>query len=159
MKKSATGLMLSWAFISNASLEQANLDMGVWISAACSIANITNSTWSAINGNFTTASTSSSGKITVSCSLLTSYSVGLDNGQNFSGGSRRMKNGTSYIAYNVYKDLTMLLSWGNIGSGGEATGVGTGLNQALTVYARIPAGQNPVPSGTYTDVVVVTLNF
>lgn len=159
MKKTATGFLLTCALAGNSSLEQVNLNMDVLISASCSIANLTDATWSGIDGNFAAATTSSSGKVTVSCNLLTSYSVGLGNGQNFSSGSRRMKKGSEFIAYNVYKDLTMLLPWGNIGSGNEATGVGTGLNQALTVYAKIPAGQTPVSSGTYTDVVVVTLNF
>ncbi|HWP13575.1 MAG TPA: spore coat protein U domain-containing protein, partial [Ramlibacter sp.] len=70
------------------------------------------------------------------------------NGLNFSGGSRRMGNGTDFIAY------TLTISGGTQ----TGTGFGTGQDKDLTVGGSIVATdyQN-ASAGAYTDTVVLTL--
>ena len=159
VKSTIVGLSLAFAMGSHATQIQQNLNATVSVSNACSIVSVSDATWSAIDGNFQSNANSSSGGVTVLCTDNTPYSIGLNNGQNFST-SRRMTDGSGdYISYNVYQDSGYSVAWGDIGSGSELTGTGNGANQASTVYAQIPSGQSPVPAGSYSDVIVVTLNF
>lgn len=41
-----------------------------------------------------------------SCSLNTTWNVGSDQGLNYDGTSRRMRNGTDYIDYKLYQNAT-----------------------------------------------------
>jgi len=77
-----------------------------------------------------------------------------------------MKNGTNnYLAYQLYQDSGHSTVWnatnvGTVGGTGGVSGTGSGSNQTLTVYALIPAGTAvPATTGTYTDTVVVTVNY
>ncbi|HAR53032.1 MAG TPA: hypothetical protein DCS45_14310, partial [Roseovarius nubinhibens] len=70
---------------------------------------------------------------------------------------RRMTNGLSTLAYGLYRDPSRTQVWGSL-PGTRATGVGSGSNQRYNVYGRIHAGQTTV-LGTYTDNVVVTVNY
>jgi spore coat protein U-like protein len=36
---------------------------------------------------------------------------------------------------------------------------GSGSNQAHTVYGRIPAGQNVINMGSYSDTIVATVSY
>lgn len=85
--------------------------------------------------------------ITVNCTNFTAYTLALSNGNNFAGGTRRMKLTTAneYIAYTVTA---------------PASGTGTGVAQALTGSGTVPAQPTPMPApGTYQDTVVVTLTY
>ena len=42
---------------------------------------------------------------------------------------------------------------------GDSTGVGTGANVDVPVYARVPAGATNVPAGDYLDTVRATLTY
>lgn len=72
---------------------------------------------------------------------------------------RELRQGVEALRYNLFLDAARTQVWGD-GSGGtfvgpdRVRGGGGGVRQT-TVYARIPAGQDP-RVGTYTDVVVVT---
>ncbi len=83
--------------------------------------------------------------------------VELDNGQNASGGQRRMKSGNSFLVYEIYKTNGRTTRWG---AGAEALDLqilqaGSG---SIAVYGRIPGGQQ-VPAGNYSDSVTITLTF
>ncbi|MFV0251090.1 MAG: spore coat protein U domain-containing protein [Rickettsia aeschlimannii] len=55
-------------------------------------------------------------------------------------------NTTNYLPYNLYSNAGRMQNWGNHN---QVTGViGTGLDQTLTIYGKIPQGAN-VPSDTY----------
>ena len=58
------------------------------------------------------------------------------------------------LAYNLYKDASRLIVWGD--SGGGVSSAGT--NVDLTVYGRIPGAQN-VQAHIYADSVTVTVSF
>jgi spore coat protein U domain-containing protein, fimbrial subunit CupE1/2/3/6 len=98
--------------------------------------------------------------ITVQCTLLTTYDVGMDagTGSGASVSTRKMTKSSETLSYSLYRDATRLLVWGNTVSSDTVQGVGTGLSVPYTVYGRIPAGQNVSP-GTYTDTISVTINF
>jgi spore coat protein U-like protein len=113
------------------------------------------------------ANVDATGTITVLCSNGAAYSLGLDNGTNFSGSTRRMRLGatSNYVSYGLYTDTGRSLAWTTTTSttsctGGTNTcslGTGTGANQTVTVYGRVPA-QTPAV-GSFTDTVVVTVTY
>ena len=98
------------------------------------------------------------GQITVACTAGAPYSVELGNGQTGAGPtSRRMTNGAQSVIYGLYKDAAHTLPWGT-GSSLLLAGTGVGSAQSLTVYGYLPAQSTPSP-GSYSDAVVVTLNY
>lgn len=116
-------------------------------------------------GNYSpvaTVDSDSASTVAVQCTNLTPYEIGLGAG----GGSgatvaeRRMTKDAQTLTYSLYQDLARNTVWGDsFGAGGNAvSAIGNGLSQSHTVYGRIPKGQN-VNIGTYTDTVLVTVNF
>ena len=103
------------------------------------------------------------GSIAVSCGGSGSGSVTLDKGQNSSSFvSRAMKRtgGATLLTYNLYTDAATTIVWGD-GTGGSTTQTLSGNNNlsvTLTVFGKMGAGQD-VPAGSYTDTVVITVNF
>ncbi|HYW91968.1 MAG TPA: spore coat U domain-containing protein [Gammaproteobacteria bacterium] len=104
------------------------------------------------------------GSVTVSCSLLTSllsYQIALGPGSG-TVSQRTMHAGASTLDYNVYTDATYSTIWGNTSTGliGLITGTLSSVlgSQSHTVYGRIPAGQN-VPPGSYSDSLTVTVTY
>lgn len=102
----------------------------------------------------------SAATITVTCGLGTSYSVGLDNGANFSA-TRRMKAASvaAYVPYNLFSDSLHVTPWGNTIGTNTVGGTAGAFPTLLTVYGRIPAGTTPVPVDTYLDAITVTITF
>ena len=104
--------------------------------------------------------------ITIRCTKDASYTVGIDDGQNYSG-TRRLANAGSYIAYEIYYPQGSTSRWGHLGterrSSGEATtnaGTYTGAtDQTYTYRAEILSGQSTPPPGTYTDTLTVDVEF
>ncbi|WP_439598360.1 spore coat protein U domain-containing protein [Falsiroseomonas sp.] len=102
----------------------------------------------------TDTTATASGQCTGTSGTLT-FTVG--EGGNYSGGSRRITDGTNFLNYQVA-----------ISAGGAdlaatdavdieisaSTGAGS-----TTLYGRIPAAQGNKPAGTYTDSVVLTLTY
>lgn len=104
--------------------------------------------------------TDATSTVTVQCSLLTSYEIGLDVGLG-SGATvttRRMTLGADTLDYSLYQDSARTTVWGNTLSTDTIADTGTGLQQPHTVYGRITAGQI-VNTGNYTDTITVTVNF
>lgn len=100
--------------------------------------------------------------VTVTCSNGTSYNVGLNTGLNASGSTRRMSDGgatPNYLTYEMYSNSGRTSIWGNTVGTDTVAGTGNGTDQALTVYGRVPSGQQTVPTGSYTDTVTVTVTF
>ncbi len=103
----------------------------------------------------------STSTITVSCSDLTTYNVGLNAGTSTGATvtSRKMKGtGAAVLAYHLYSDSARSVNWGNTVGTDTVTGTGTGAPQLLTVYGQVPAGQGPA-SGVYTDTITATVTF
>ncbi len=98
--------------------------------------------------------------VTVKCTSGLDYTVGLDDGLNYSACSshRCMKHGTAdYLNYELYSDSARTTRWGNV-SGSWVSGSGTGADQTLTVYGLLPAGQTLI-GGDYLDTIQVTVTY
>lgn len=97
-----------------------------------------------------------SSSLDVTCTDGTDAKIVLDMGTS-GGASRAMQNGAHQLGYELYSDAGRSIVWGAIEAEGRDY-TGTGLQEAVTVYGRIAAGQN-VPAGTYTDNVIATVTF
>lgn len=107
-----------------------------------------------------TANRDQTSVLSMICTGRTAWNVGLNNGLNASGAIRRMRQGTSgnYVNYELYRDPGRLNRWGTTIGTNTVPGTGTGLEQTLTVYGRVPATQT-VPAGSYSDVITVTVSY
>ncbi|VVE61595.1 secreted pili protein involved in motility and biofilm formation [Pandoraea captiosa] len=129
-----------------------------------SVTVINNCTIAATNITFATQSTLASpvpatGQLTVQCTNNDAFRVGLSGGLQGTVASRAMTGPTSSVSYQLYLDSGYATVWGDGTSGtSQLTGVGTGLVQAVPIYARVPAQSTP-PPGVYTDTVTATIEF
>ncbi|UYV37054.1 spore coat U domain-containing protein [Rhodobacteraceae bacterium D3-12] len=101
-----------------------------------------------------------SATVNVRCTSDTAYSVrmGMGTGPGVTNPAmRKMSSGGNTLAYGLYRDSARSLVWGDT-STTDVDANGLGSNQAFTVYGRIHAGQSP-PPGSYSDSVVVTVNY
>jgi spore coat protein U-like protein len=98
--------------------------------------------------------------IAMTCTGRTAWNVGLNNGLNPSGSVRRMRLGAtaSYVNYELYRDTGRTHRWGATIGTDTVPGTGTGGEQTLTVYGRVPAGQ-AAAAGSYSDTITVTISY
>jgi spore coat protein U-like protein len=98
--------------------------------------------------------------ITARCSNETLFTVGMNYGAN--GGVdpsvRYMRNGDDFLTYGIYLDSGRAQGWGYTLGVNVYNGTGTGSQVTIPVYGRIKAQPTP-PSGTYTDTVIVTIEY
>jgi len=101
------------------------------------------------------------GTVTYNCTgampTPTSITIQLNQGNASSYNPRQLRSGPDSLNYNLYLDAAGQFIWGDT-TGGTSAYTSTVLNGNVTIYGRIPARQN-VKVGTYTDTIVVTINF
>lgn len=105
--------------------------------------------------------------VSLSCTKGSAYTVGLDDGQNVSGGRRRMKSGTSnYLGYDIFKSAGTT-RWGSVGAARRSSsdadvnpgnGTGTG-SQVFNYNAKVYTDQATPPAGSYLDNVILDVAF
>lgn len=115
----------------------------------------------------------SAGSITISCTkgqldtlpMTANYSLNISRGNSSSYSPRETISGVNKLNYNLYKDSSRLIVWGDA-TGGTADVSGALLlssplgtaTKTHTVYGRIFGSQNAVP-GAYADSIVVTVVY
>lgn len=105
--------------------------------------------------------------LSVSCTKGSNYTVALDDGQNVANGRRRMKSAANnYLAYDIFKSAGAV-RWGSTGAARRAsadadvnpgTGTGTG-SQVFNYNAKVYTDQATPPAATYTDSVILDVQF
>lgn len=135
----------------------ANMTVSAEVSANCLIAAnpLDFGSYDPVGAN-ASADLDGSSSLDVTCTDGTSAVIVLDMGTS-GGANRAMQNGAHELNYELYSDAGRSVIWGAI----EADGLeytGTGLQEAVSVYGRIAAGQN-VPAGVYSDNVIATVTF
>lgn len=110
-------------------------------------------------GTLTSAALATS-TITAKCTNTTAYQIGLDDGSNASGGTRRMKRSGSadYVDYELYRDSGRTLRWGQTLNVDRVSATGNATSQGFTVYGRVPVQTTP-RAGSYADTVKVTVTY
>jgi spore coat protein U-like protein len=127
------------------------------VAPRCTVGTATDLEFGSVPGLLRTA-TDKSSLVRMTCTNRAAYQVGLDNGQNASGGVRRMSSGSGFVTYDLYRDTQRTLHWGNTLNTDTATGTGSGSEQTMTVYGRVPA-QTAARAGAYSDIIMVTVTY
>ena len=148
----------------------ASFTVSVTVSSNCQIS--TNSvafgTYDPIVANIA-APVTGTGGVTITCTRGTSASLTLGPGANPSGPTRRMRGGTSFITYELYKPASESPGapcsfaspklWGAAGDGVFTPSSAPSRDpRSYNVCGRIPEAQD-VLAATYFDTVVATANF
>lgn len=101
----------------------------------------------------------------IRCNPNLAYRIQIDPGLNYGlatgyAADRAMTDGTNYLAYRLYRDAGRTQLWGNtLGTDTLDQSNGNGAWRQLTIYGRIPAGQE-VPAANYVDATVtLTVNY
>ncbi|HHX8535404.1 TPA: Csu type fimbrial protein [Vibrio alginolyticus] len=104
--------------------------------------------------------------ISLTCTKNSSFSIGLNDGLNASGGQRRMISSGHYLEYEIYKSSTMERWGGTSSERREHSDVDTGGSipdgitpQNYNYRAQILTSQTTPPAGTYTDSIIVDVQF
>jgi len=108
------------------------------------------------------SATDSTGTITITCNNPAhNISVTLSKGASSSFTPRTMLRGGEALSYNLFRDAARSSIWGD-GTGSTSTysdnNPPNNANINLTVYGRVPAGQD-VSAGSYSDTVAAVINF
>lgn len=99
-----------------------------------------------------------SGAVDVTCTPDTSYSIRLNGGNAAAAPTaRKMSKGSDTITYGLYRNSDRNQPWGDT-EGTTASGTGSGSAQSHTVYGRVAPQATP-PTGTYTDTVIVVVDY
>jgi spore coat protein U-like protein len=100
--------------------------------------------------------------VSVTCSLLAPFNVGISIGTNGTSVTARKMlitgGGTDKLNYSLFQDVLLSTNWGNTVGTDTLAAAGIGVAVPIPVYGVIPAGQN-VSVGSYTDTVTVTVTY
>lgn len=96
------------------------------------------------------------GTFTIRCVKGVTADVGLDDG--VLGGRQMSDGGSEVLSYELYKDAARTTAWTDTGAGRFSYTAANRSAATLTIYGRIPAGQD-VAAGSYTDTVVASAEF
>ena len=112
------------------------------------------------NVGILTANVDADTDIRVLCTGGTEYTVALDAGSGTGSTiqDRRMANGTDTLKYQMYRDVARVQVWGDNAGTDTEGGVGTGNEEVLTIYGRIPVQAPPAP-GNYISTVTATITY
>jgi spore coat protein U-like protein len=180
LKKSLLHLSLAAALLSASAVVSAatattNIDVSATVSQGCSISTKTALAFGAydpIGVNSTTA-LNATGQISVACSKgATSLTIGMNNGTHAVGAQRQMQGtaATDILLYNLFQPPSSVpgvactfpgtIPWNATAGAGVLTLSAAPSKDArlYNVCGTVPAGQDAT-TGTYTDMVIATLNF
>ena len=104
----------------------------------------------------------STGTVTYRCNgSAHNITVGLTKGVSTTFTPRQMEKGGEVLYYNLFRDASRTTIWGDGSSGTAVYSIGNPPNNTnvnLTVYGRVPAGQD-VSAGSFSDTVTAVINF
>ena len=102
------------------------------------------------------------GAVSYNCNGLIPIRITMNGGGGGSPLARRMVQGATPLAYNLYLDAALATIWGDRSAG---TGIYSeaaarvNVDIQIPVFGHIPPGQRQVRPGTYFDTVVVSIEF
>lgn len=120
-------------------------------------------------GTWSSQAVTGKGTITVTCAQGVEYHVVLNAGGHFDPATQARQlagpNLHHKLSYRLYQDSSLSIEWGDRGyansypTGSGIRGIGTNHPQPITVYGAIPTSSVHLPSGSYSDVTLVTIHF
>lgn len=98
--------------------------------------------------------------ITVTCASTTVFKIQIDNGDNASGSQRRMANGSGdFINYQVYRNNNRTQVWGLAPTSARNGIIVKGGSADYTAYGRLTGITPTTPTGEYSDMLTVWVEF
>lgn len=92
--------------------------------------------------------------LTFNCTAGLDVDLLLDGGASNDPGQRQMNfTGATPLLYELYSDSARTLNWDNA-TGAVNIAATAGGTESIPLFARIPAGQNPLSTESYSDTVV-----
>jgi spore coat protein U-like protein len=154
-----TLLLLPVANLSHASTSASSLSVQVTVMSSAVINSISTALHFGTQGVLT-ANVDNTFTLNVQCTNTTPYHIGFDvgTGTGATVAVRKMTNGSNTINYSLYTDSMRTTVWGNTVGTDTVAAIGNGAPQSFTVYGRVPAQTTPA-SGTYTDIITVTVTY
>lgn len=143
--------------------DSANLDITINIQPACTLDSVDAVTANHATG--TSGAQAQSGQVRVTCNAGHTFTLAMGAGGNASAGQRRVASGGNFIDYDLNR-AGGATAWGTNGTAADSSmntendwnSTGTGAQQVFGYeVAYTLAGTEA--SGTYTDAVLVTLEF
>lgn len=117
---------------------------------------------SALNfGNYSGVLVNAASVLTVICTNLTTFNIGLSAGTATGATvtTRKMTSPASVtLNYKLFRDGARTVNWGNTVGTDTLISQGTGVAQMLGVFGQIPAGQFANPA-VYTDTIIATVTY
>jgi|KBSSwiStaDraftv2_1062776.scaffolds.fasta_scaffold987906_2 spore coat protein U-like protein len=100
------------------------------------------------------------GAVIVTCTKGAPAKVGLNDGGNAQGTTRRMSQGAAdFLTYELYKDTGHATRWGNTADTSlDIPAAPSQTPRSFPVYGRVAPAQTAAV-GSYTDTVMATVNF
>jgi spore coat protein U-like protein len=161
-----TGAM--FATSAHAAQSTGQLDVSATVNASCVVVGAGTMNFGNYDpaGLHNTAPRDATGSFSVRCTKGTTAQIWLGEGLNPATGSncgtplRQMASGTNRLGYQLYGNSTRTSVWGCQASA-QFPYASTSANTTtpMTVWGRIPGGQDVDPATDYADTVVITLNF
>jgi len=112
-------------------------------------------------GTYTGSIVNANSTISVRCTHLTPYNVGLSEGlaPGATVANRKMIGpGLALLGYTLRPGSGGIPNWGHTIGVDTVSGIGNGSLQTLAVLGQIPAGQD-VEDGAYADTITVTVSY
>jgi spore coat protein U-like protein len=157
--------LLCAASTAQAGTATASLTVQITITASCTINAATLTFPSTAGTALLSAAVTGSTTVSVTCTNGSAYSIGMDNGANFST-TRRMASGGAFIGYGLYTDVGLTHAWTTAASNSTCTttnscylGTGNGSAQSINIYGQVPITATAPASGTYSDTVTMTITY
>ena len=154
-------LAAGWAPDAHAASASANLTVSASVTNNCTIttAPLAFGAYDPVVAN-ASANLDGTGTVTIACTKGATTTIGLNLGNNGTGSTRRLGDGSSnFLAYEVYQDGGRSTIWGN--SGGALLTPPAAPSKAardFTAFGRVPSNQD-IPAGSYSDTITATVNF
>src|SRR5262245_54526091 len=103
--------------------------------------------------------TDTTGQLQLVCDANSTVRLHISQGNSGTFNPRRMRSGANQLQYNVYTDAARTRIWGDGSGGTDYVTFNRQVFPSFTLYARIPALQANVQSGTYDDTLKLTVLF
>ncbi len=151
---------LVMATAAHAASSSASLNVSAEVTSNCQIA-ISNLAFGAYDplAQHSTQQLDAAADVSMLCTRNSRAAITIDIGRNSLGSSRSLAGATQQrVVYQLYRDSGRTQQWGDSTDGLQFVSEGIHKPQQVTLYGRIPPGQE-VASGVYTDVVTATVDF
>jgi spore coat protein U-like protein len=142
-----------------------NLTVQLTITSSCTIGAATLNFGSDAGTSLLTTALTANTTVSVTCTNLSPYSIGMGQGSNYSS-TNRMANGANYIGYGLYTDSALTHPWTTASSSTTCTvangcylGTGNGSAQSVPIYGQVPTVATAPAPGSYSDTVVMTITY